>query len=239
MPKQICVYADEGAHPFSVKEACRSLKQELPHQTIALVNRQDIASGVLERSCLLVMPGGRDIPYHNALKGAGNARIRSFVELGGAYLGICAGAYYGSSEVLFEEGLPLEVKAKRELAFFPGPAVGTLFQRGRFAYDSEQGACPAPVLFQNRVLHVYYNGGCYFPNSQEHAPSIDTLARYACLDSPAAIVACQVGLGRAILSGVHIEFAASQLKRLAFACTLADYESDRRRLWRQVLRALF
>ena len=51
-----------------------------------------------------VMPGGADRPYCAALNGEGNRRIRAFVEAGGAYLGLCAGAYYASQRVEFELG---------------------------------------------------------------------------------------------------------------------------------------
>jgi glutamine amidotransferase-like uncharacterized protein len=54
-----------------------------------------------------------------------------FVELaGGSYLGLCAGAYYGSSRVVFEPGTPLEVIGDRELAFFPGIARGAAYPGG-------------------------------------------------------------------------------------------------------------
>jgi glutamine amidotransferase-like uncharacterized protein len=50
-----------------------------------------------------------------------------FVQGGGSYLGLCAGAYYGCARVVFEPGTPLEVVGDRELAFFPGIARGAAF----------------------------------------------------------------------------------------------------------------
>lgn len=50
-----------------------------------------------------------------------------FVHSGGSYLGLCAGAYFGCSRVVFEPGTPLEVVGDRELAFFPGIARGAAF----------------------------------------------------------------------------------------------------------------
>lgn len=49
-----------------------------------------------------------------------------YVERGGAYMGICAGAYYGCSEVQFEPGTALQVFGQRELAFWPGAAQGAV-----------------------------------------------------------------------------------------------------------------
>lgn len=42
-------------------------------------------------TALLVIPGGRDLPYMAELGGRTNARIVEWVHSGGRYLGICAG----------------------------------------------------------------------------------------------------------------------------------------------------
>jgi glutamine amidotransferase-like uncharacterized protein len=96
---------------------------------------------------LLCMPGGADLPYCRLLNGRGNAIIRGWVEAGGAYLGICAGAYYASSCCVFEAGNPdLEVIGDRELAFFPGTAFGPVHPG--FDYQSERGAAAVAVTFR-------------------------------------------------------------------------------------------
>ena len=46
---------------------------------------------------------------------------------GGAYLGLCAGAYYGCSPVVFEPGSALQVVGDRELRFFPGTGEGAAY----------------------------------------------------------------------------------------------------------------
>ena len=61
--------------------------------------------GGWEARCeLLVFPGGADLPYCKALNGEGNRLIGEYVRGGGAYLGLCAGAYYASATVDFEAG---------------------------------------------------------------------------------------------------------------------------------------
>lgn len=50
-----------------------------------------------------------------------------YVQSGGSYLGLCAGAYYASSQVEFEPGSTLEVVGDRELDFFPGTARGAAY----------------------------------------------------------------------------------------------------------------
>lgn len=131
------------------------------------------------------MPGGRDLPYVASLQGRGNKAIKTFVQGGGSYLGICAGGYYATSFVEFAKGDPvLEVVGPRELKFFPGTAQGPTFPG--FEYDSNAGAKPAAMLLSQHgsrlaaevwsttvaaeltePFSVFYNGGCHFiPKNQ-------------------------------------------------------------------------
>lgn len=186
----IAIYEGEGA-----------LWQEAPIGK--RITAASIIEGGLKKVSLFIMPGGRDRPYHAALKGIGNAQIRAFVENGGTYLGICAGAYYGCKRVEFDRGYPLEVCEERELAFFPGTAVGPAYGKGTFAYDSEKGARVAKIGTANGTFHSYYNGGCFFEGDYSH---VRILARYLDLPgTPPAIIECSIGKGKAILSGVHLE----------------------------------
>lgn len=157
-----------------------------------------------EKADLFIMPGGRDIPYDRALRGKGNQQIREFVESGGKYLGICAGAYYGAAKVEFELGTDLEVNEERELAFYPGKAVGTLFPG--FVYGTERGAHLVEVRTKTGTETFYYNGGCGFP-AVENFPVVEVLGRIAGTGI-AAIIRRKVGRGFAVLSGVHVEFGS-------------------------------
>lgn len=202
----IAIYEGEGA----------IWQEESPGKRISA---RSIIEGGLKGISLFIMPGGRDRPYHAALKGEGNAQIRSFVENGGTYLGICAGAYYGCRRVEFDQGFPLEVCEERELSFFPGKAVGPAYGKGTFEYESEKGARLARIQTPTGIFQTYYNGGCFFEGDLTH---VKILARYLDLPGhPPAIIECSIGQGKAILSGVHIEtklshssknFSADQMK---------------------------
>ena len=72
---------------------------------------------------LFVMPGGADLPFCAALNGAPNQRIRQFVERGGAYLGICAGAYYACRKIAFHAGTEGAICGPRELGFLDALAT--------------------------------------------------------------------------------------------------------------------
>lgn len=194
-----------------------------------------------QNSSLFIMPGGRDCPYHEDLKGAGNAQIRRFVEKGGIYLGICAGAYYGCKRVEFNKGFPLEVCEERELCFFSGTAVGPAYGKGTFSYTSSLGARAAKITTEMGDFFVFYNGGCTFEGDLTQCK---VLARYADLPGqPAAIIECPIGKGKAILSGVHLENSATSLNRkdphLKPLIPILEQEEEQRiRFWEEMIKPL-
>ena len=172
-------------------------------------------------SCaLLVFPGGADMGYCRSLNGEGNRRIEQYVRRGGAYLGFCAGGYYGTARCEFEIGNKvLEVVGARELSFFPGTCRGCAFKG--FVYHSEAGA-KAVELNVNKeafkggnvpqTFRSYYNGGGVFVDAGKYADKgVDILASYAgTLDvdggvGAAAVVYCKVGEGGTLLTGPHPE----------------------------------
>ena len=175
-------------------------------------------------SCaLLVFPGGADLGYCRTLNGEGNRRISQYVRRGGAYLGLCAGGYYGSQYVEFEVGnRKLEVTGGRELAFFPGTCRGCAFSG--FVYHSEEGTRAAELRIEKRLLpgasgeapellRCYYNGGGIFVDAAKFRDNgVEVLAYYTEPTSvdggthgDAAVVYCKVEKGAAILTGPHPE----------------------------------
>ncbi len=215
MKKQIVVYSDEGVGPASLRYLVNSLKRISflkEYQVVRYGHRQLSEGNWQEKTVLLVFPGGRDIYYHKHLEGAPNRVIRDYVEYGGNFLGICAGGYYGSGLISFEEGGELEIIEDRELGFFPGLARGPVYGNGMFRYGSESGARIAHLEWTEhggdfkKKFVSYFNGGCEFVGAEDHE-NVKILARYEDVDkSPTAIVECMVGQGKAILSGVHPEY---------------------------------
>lgn len=226
--RHVLVYLDEGVGPHAFRQLFSSLREELSPSlfTVKPVDHHYLIHAEWEeQTALLAIPGGRDVYYHKYLKGRGNQRIASYVSNGGRYLGLCAGGYYGSASIEFEKGGELEVCAPRELAFYPGQAVGPAYGLGLFSYESEKGARTALLDWEKGKSHVYFNGGCYFEKPEAHYPSIEVLARYRDIPgTPAAAVNCSVGKGKAILCGFHPEFKM-HLSR----------ERQRRAFWRYLL----
>lgn len=247
----VLVYLDEGVGPVSSLLALKGLREVLtPYSLIVkTINRFALANTSWEEeTLLLVFPGGRDVPYHTFLQGKGNAKIAAFVEKGGAYLGLCAGAYYGSAAVEFEKGNLLEVCASRELAFFPGVAIGPAYGPNIFCYGSEKGSRAALIKWEgpeltSREYVLYFNGGCYFSEAEKYT-NTKVLARYSDLyEQPAAIVQCRVGKGKALLCGVHPEYDFTALNPRdpyshPVAKALKDEEQHRQAFWRFLVTSL-
>jgi glutamine amidotransferase-like uncharacterized protein len=154
------------------------------------------------------MPGGADLPYVSKLKGEGNRVIKKFVQKGGSYLGICAGSYYGSGYVEFDKGGDLEVLGKRELAFFPGKAIGPIL--ATYDYKNHSGARAADIkihLDGFQQVNLYFNGGGFFEDAENH-PNVSVIGSYKTNIGRKlpAIIHIPYGKGRVILSGVHFEY---------------------------------
>ncbi len=209
--KKILLYLDRGVDGAAARFTYRSLKMEVDPSVYAIqrVDHTYLVSKEWETdTTLLVIPGGQDVQYDQLLGGAANRRISAFVKEGGSYFGICAGGYYGCGAIEFEKGHPNEICIDRELAFFPGLAAGPAYGPNLWEPHTRRGVRASAVRWGNQLAHVYFNGGCSFVDPERH-PSVSVLARYADLPGqPAAIVDCTVGCGRAILSGVHLEFSA-------------------------------
>lgn len=208
----IYIYAGPGVSKNSLMQTENTMNIFLKSNYLIkhILPEQIIRDDWEEQAALLIIPGGADIPYMNALNGDGNQKIRAYIENGGTFLGICAGGYYGGNFVDFAKGTDLEVLGNRELSFFPGTVRGPIL--ADYDYKSESGARAAKVMLNSSsplqdAFHftVYYNGGGYFVDANKKN-NTTILACYDTEGQEAAIIECQVGSGKAILSGVHFEY---------------------------------
>ena len=88
----------------------RLLEVGLPAELISV---EDVCSGCLSRFSVLCVPGGFVLNYQSRLGSAGAALVAEFVRNGGGYVGVCAGAYLGSTMCL--SLLPVEVVVSAEI----------------------------------------------------------------------------------------------------------------------------
>jgi len=150
---------------------------------------------------IFIMPGGRDLPYLEKLGDEGAEQIMNFIRMGGTYVGLCAGAYFGASNVVFEPNTLLEVIGERPLKLINGVAYGTLYPEKQFVYGSEAGALVSKVkTADGSSINVYYNGGCAFNISC--MDDVEVLGWYEDVaGQPPAILRADHGKGYAVLSG--------------------------------------
>ncbi len=242
----ILIYQDYLHNPGLGHRALNDLRA--PDASVGFCDADDIIGGVLNEGIkILVMPGGADLFYCERLNGAGNAAIKKYVERGGTYFGICAGAYYGCAALDWKNG---EIAGPRELAFFDGCAYGPVHQHYREIPHDGPDYASIPLLcpwISATPFPVCYAGGPCFsePGAGSNAK---VLARYDIDGQPAAIIRLNYGAGSVILSGPHIECgpvhmrkAAYQLngthaQRIKLAQILENSEECRLKLWNLLLR---
>lgn len=226
----ILIYNDEGVSKDSVASLLNYFKNS---ETVKFVSGTELQNAAwMSNTRLLIIPGGRSLPFYENLGSTGNKNIVAFVERGGCYLGFCAGAYYAAKDTVFAIGLPLELQLSGKLNFFPGRAIGPVFADDMFSYASEAGARIVTINWQDqRTYFVYFNGGCYFENA-ENFKAVTVLARYTENKLP-AIIKCNIGRGRAILSGVHPELSFDTVSDDSKSLLLAD--ESRKKLLLNVL----
>ncbi|KAL4910347.1 hypothetical protein BDW74DRAFT_144927 [Aspergillus multicolor] len=235
----VLIYSGDGTTVESVRHCLYTLRRLLASRYAVIpVTAEMLIKEPWTLTCaLLVIPGGADLGYCRALNGAGNRRIEQFVRRGGAYLGFCAGGYYGTKRCEFEVGdKTMQVIGERELAFYPGICRGGAFKG--FVYHSEAGARAAELTVSKDALSAgvvptsfrsYYNGGGVFVDAPSYADKgVEVLASYAERlnvnpgSGAAAVVYCPVGDGAAILTGPHPEFAAVNLDPKAGGAEYAE-----------------
>jgi biotin--protein ligase len=247
----IYVYNDHGTSAASLKHTIYTLKSITIGYKIELIDAQGILNKPWTKNAiLLIIPGGADLPYTQKLNGEGNRIIKKYVENGGNYLGICAGAYYGASFVEFDKDGSLEVVGERELAFFPNKAIGPIL--AKYNYTTNSGARVALIHINWKpkikkaiptTINVYYNGGGYFKDTNLHK-NVNTIGYYQLENNTLlpAILKIKYKKGTVILSAVHFEYSPKLLNNDEYhnklLPLLEENENDRIKFTSLIFRSL-
>lgn len=106
-PLRVALLDDEGSGDASVRAVRRALREAPSPLPLALrhVDGADVRGGRLEEFEVLVVPGGHAGVQRRTLGAAGRARLVRWVRGGGTYVGICAGAFLGTSTAPWGIGL--------------------------------------------------------------------------------------------------------------------------------------
>lgn len=195
----IGIYSGEGSWPENVTALKNFLNEyNLPWREF---NSENIDSeNLCEEVDMIIFPGGFAAEYRYAIKD--HDKIRSFIESGGSYIGICAGAYYAAA-IFKWQGTTYEYP----LGLFPGTAAGPLkggLNWGDSATLTINSDADPNQGFPDQISTYYFDGPSFTVNLDNKEESVTIIARYG-LNDEAAIVAGSFGAGRYLLLGPHPE----------------------------------
>lgn len=167
---------------------------------------RDVQDGALQQFDVVVFPGGSGSGQARALGPAGRDRVRRFVQRGGGYVGICAGAYLAANNYEWSlDILDADVIDRKHWA------------RGRGTVQLAWAEGAGAVLGTPKKASVRYaNGPIYARSGDAALDDFVVLATYrseinangapagVMLDTP-AIVRGAFGKGRVVCSSPHPE----------------------------------
>lgn len=192
------IYAGDGV----ARDSLEDFQMALGEYNTSEISAEELRSTEWMNTCkLLVLPGGRDLPYCKDLHGKAVENIQAFLNNGGAFIATCAGAYFASSHVEFAKGTEIEVIGDRELSIFSGTSIGPYFKDFNYQKDTERWL--RLKCCDNASREVFYHGGGYFETSalQSNATIIGSYKE----GKAAMIKVDHQNNGVSLLSHVHFE----------------------------------
>lgn len=204
-PIRVALYNDEGAAGKGIPSVTEILNHAGGYE-ITKFKAEDIAKGALEHKDVVIFTGGSGSKEGTTIGEEGRDAVKKFVQDGGGYLGICAGAYLACSKFTWGLGL------------LDAQTVSPKWRRG--VGDVELEITPAgqkmsTLNAEKRTVH-YANGPIIKPAGRADLSPYEPLAFFrtelAEHDSPVgamvntpAIVQGRFGKGRVIISSPHPE----------------------------------
>ncbi len=171
--------------------------------TTETVNAAYINANDLSAFDAVFIPGGDMSLYAIDINAAGKEHIRRFVSGGGAYIGICGGAYFAASAVYWR-GSRLDMTP---LGIFSGTASGPANDivaypaYGMCRIDIATHEHPVTAPEGDHFQTLYYWGPVLVPNL---GATVTVLGRYSAVNQP-AMIAFEYGAGRVFIIGAHPE----------------------------------
>jgi len=178
----------------------------------------DISPDVLQQFDVLVFPGGSGSKQAAALGESGRTTVREYVQGGGKYVGICAGAYLCSAHYSWSLNL-IDTRVLSGTYQAPGGETKQMWYRGEMTTQDVQLTESGRTIFADvpQDLRIRYQNGpivsragnpdlepydvlAYFRSEQvRHPPQAGTM-----IDTP-AIVTAPYGAGRVLSISPHPE----------------------------------
>lgn len=218
----VWIYSDDGTWEDGIKAFEQFLDfYEIKHKRIFADDLNN--SNNYSEALAICFPGGYAYNYKVALTAKSINNIRNYVASGGAYIGICAGAFFASSEVVWESG-----EYPYSLSLFEGKATGSIYE---IAVWDNYAMTTININQENNILQneqdnltVLYYGGPYFESDKTNFDIIATWDEYN--DYP-SIINFKYENGKVLLIGPHLEIEENNSRdSTQFAEELNDVESD-------------
>ncbi|PJB71019.1 MAG: hypothetical protein CO093_06155 [Alphaproteobacteria bacterium CG_4_9_14_3_um_filter_47_13] len=245
--KKIVVYTDRNTATGTL---IPRLRQSFHGVTLKKITEADLyqARTLDQNTLAFVLPGiiGEDSLYPAHIGAKGNEALRHYVEEGGIFIGVCAGAYYACREILYDPPWRAQPKrAKPGLDFFNGLARGSIPELGKKGDIDWFSDCTVVMITykggQRQTGIAYGNGPALYPDITEK--NIEIMARYANSEGqPIAIAAKKIGKGLAIFIGVLPDIGyesdydlSSHPVLTEFMQTLKPHEQGRREVWDMII----
>jgi len=229
---RLAVYKGPGAPDKSRATLTGALGRD-PDLVMEDVTPDDIRAGKLAGYDVLVQPGGSGGGQGRALGPEGRARVQEFVKKGGAYLGVCAGAYLATNDYSWSLGLlNARVLDKKHWARGVAPVEVATTEKGR-----------APLGAPGESLTISYRQGPLLaPGTAADLPAYEEWATFrgdvalkgapkGVMPGTTAVAAAPFGQGRVVCFSPHPEYTAGQeplLHRALLWATRAAEKAARR-----------
>ncbi|MDH4158405.1 MAG: BPL-N domain-containing protein [candidate division Zixibacteria bacterium] len=217
------IYTDRGCWEESVRASEKML--QWAGFNVTRIGAEFINDRGLAGFDLLLVPGGDMYRYAQSISAAGKEKIRSFINDGGGYIGICGGGYFAASRVVWH-GQPLSMVP---LGLYDGDAIGPIAE---VTPNSDYGMCriavtkpdhPVNAGLARSISVLYYWGPAFVA---EPGNDITVLGTYDACDQP-AMMAFDYGAGRVFIIGSHPEIEEdSDRDGVTFGDNLDDEGSD-------------
>lgn len=204
-PKQVALYYGKGTWFIGRKHLKNFLYSH--GRSYKVIYEKDILNGSLNKGAFhtLIMPGGKSWIYNENLGALGAQEILKFVNAGGNYFGICAGAYYATSHRQGPSATPIDYG----IGLLTGIAFdGTVLKVAPFKGGMLDFKFFAPN-FKDSYRSLLLGGpALLFTEAEAKAKKIQVYSLFT--KNFPSMIAFEFGKGRVFLTGPHLEVEENQ-----------------------------
>jgi predicted deacylase/glutamine amidotransferase-like uncharacterized protein len=224
---RVAIFDDKGAGGGGPPLMEATLR-ELPGSIAWRVGAEDVRQGALDRFDLAIFPGGSGSSQAKALGERGRHAVRRFVEQGGGYVGICAGAYLSASNYDWSLAFSNQ-RTFADMREIPGKGMKSMWYRGPSSLVSMELSDAGKQIFGDHPGEIqvrYHNGPIVPPMLPNESPTYEVLAWFrsevshyepqegTMTDTP-AMISTRHGKGRVLAISPHPEASKALRPMLA------------------------